>query len=61
MGKTKKVAEADEAVVGVEVVVDPVEVQVPLLTISVEARHVAVAIGIHPDRNVQNIIYATAH
>jgi len=60
MGKTKRVAGTDEPVVGVEVVVEPIEVQVPTLAIPVEVRHVAVAIRVHPDRNAQNIIYTTA-
>jgi hypothetical protein len=41
-----KVANRQEAVVGVPVVVEPIEVEVTLRTIPVEVRHVAVAIDL---------------
>ncbi|MEK7080498.1 MAG: hypothetical protein AAB925_01525 [Patescibacteria group bacterium] len=52
MGKTKRVAGADEPTAGVEVVVEPVVVQVPALAIPVKVPHVAVAIRALPDKNV---------
>ena len=52
MGKTKRVAGGDEPIVGVEVVLEPVVVQVPALAIPVEVPHVAVAIRALPDKNV---------
>jgi len=59
-GKIKKVAEADQPVVGIEVIVEPIVVQVPAIAIPIEIERVAVAIGILPDKSVQNIIYTTA-
>ena len=49
MEKTKKVAGGDEPVVRVEIVVEPVVVQVPALAIPVEVPHVAVVIRVHPE------------
>ena len=45
-GETRIVANREEAVVGVPVVVPPVEVEVTLRTVPVEIRHVAVAIDL---------------
>jgi len=53
VGKTKKVAGKNEAIVGVEIVVEPVVVQIPPLAIPVEVPHVAVAIRIQPDKYVK--------
>lgn len=61
MGKTKKVAGGDEPIVGVEVVLKPVIVQIPLITVPVEIPHAAVTVRALPDKNMQNIIRATAH
>lgn len=52
MGKTKRVAGADEPIVGVEIVLKPVVVQVPALAIPVEIPRVAVAVRALPDKNV---------
>ncbi len=51
MGKIKRVAGGDEPVVGSEVAVEPVVVQVPALAIPVEVPHVAVAIRALPNKN----------
>jgi len=51
MGKTKRVAGADEPIAGIEVVAEPIIVQVPVLAIPVEVPHVAVAIRVLPDKN----------
>ena len=61
MGKIKKVAGTDEPATGAEVEAEIAEVQVPPVAIPVEVRHVAVTIRVHPDRNTQNIVCATAH
>ncbi len=50
MGKTKKIAGGDEPIVGIEVVAEPVVVQVPSLAIPVQIPHVAVAIRTLPDK-----------
>ena len=49
MGKTKRVAGSDEAAIGVEVVVEPIVVQVPPAAIPVEIPHVAVAVRVMPE------------
>ena len=49
MGKIKRIAGTDEPAVGVEVIVEIVEVQVPPIAIPVEVRHITVAIRILPD------------
>ena len=55
----KIAAGTDDTVVLVEVVVKPVEVQVPAVVVPIEVRHVAVIVGFAPDRNIQDIFYAT--
>ncbi len=56
----KIVAGTDESTIGVEIVPEPIEVQIPTIAIPVQIRHIAIAISIMPDgTNVQNIIYAT--
>lgn len=42
-------ADSEETIVAVPVVVEPVEVQVPLRVVPVEVRDVAVAIGVPPE------------
>jgi len=49
----KRVSGTDEAIVRVEVVVEPVEVQDPALAIPVEVRDVAVALRVLPDRRTE--------
>lgn len=49
MGKTKKIAGTDKTIVGVEVVAEPVVVQIPTLTIPVQVPDVAIAIRVLPD------------
>lgn len=45
----------------IPVILVPVEIQVALaIPRPVEVRHIAVAVRVHPDRNVQGIIRATA-
>ena len=48
-GKTKRVAGGDQPVVGVEIVVEPVVVQVPAIAIPVEVPHVAIAVRALPE------------
>ena len=56
----KPLAGADQTIVRVEPVVEPVEVQVPPVVVPVEVGHLTVAIRIQPDRtNVQNTVHAT--
>lgn len=45
-GEIGKVANGQEAVVGIPVIVEPIEVEVALGTVLVEIRHVAVAIDL---------------
>lgn len=45
----KRIARAQQPVVGVEVVLKPVEVQVPPLAVPVEVRDIAVAIAVGPE------------
>ena len=52
MGKIKRVAGANEPVVRIKVVVEPVVVQNPAVAIPVEIPRVAVVIRIQPDENV---------
>ena len=49
MGKTKRVARTDEPIVGVEVVVKPVVVQIPTPATPTEVKHIAVAIRVLPE------------
>lgn len=46
---TKRVAEDEEAVIRVPVVLEIVRVQLALVTVPVEVRHVAVAVGVRED------------
>ena len=48
MRETKRIARADHTIIGVEVVVEPIEVQVPALAIPVQVRDVALAITVTP-------------
>jgi len=59
-GETKRFAETDDAAVAIEVILKPVEVEVPVLAIPVEVRDVPVAVVIPPDENVQHASRATA-
>jgi hypothetical protein len=45
-GETVRVANREETIVGVPVIVPPIEVQVPLGIVPVEVRHVAVAVDL---------------
>lgn len=57
----KQVADGGEPVDLVPVVIDPVQVQVPLRAIPVEVRNVAVAVAVLPHgTNVCHAILATA-
>ena len=47
-GREKTIAEARKAIVVIEVVVEPIEVEVPLTVVPVEVRDIAVAIRIAP-------------
>jgi len=49
MGKTKKVAGADQPIVGIEIVVEIVVVQIPTLAVPVEVPHVTVAVRVLPE------------
>ena len=49
MGKTKRVAGTDQPIVGVEIVVEPVVVQVPATIVEVEVPHVAIAVRVLPE------------
>ena len=54
-GRTKRVADSGEAADLVEVIVDPVQVQVPLGAVPVEVRAVAVAIEVLPHRTAKSV------
>lgn len=56
----KRVAATHETAVGIEVIVEPVVVQLPTLVIEVQVHGVPVAVRAHPDRNMQNIAHTTA-
>lgn len=47
-GRMKKVARTKQTIVTVEIVLKPVEVQIPLLAVPVEVNHIAVAVAIAP-------------
>ena len=55
----KRVSRTRETIIGVEVVREPIEVQVPTLAIEIEIRDVAVAIPVPPNRIVRSIVHAT--
>lgn len=56
----KRISDGREPADLVPVVLDPVEVQVPLRTVPVEVRNVAVAVPVLPDgTSVQNIAHTT--
>ncbi|MEK7520273.1 MAG: hypothetical protein AAB581_03480 [Patescibacteria group bacterium] len=46
MGETIKVANTEEAIVGIPVVVPPIKVEVPLGTVPVEVQHIALAVDL---------------
>ena len=52
-GQNEESCEADETVVRVEVVLKPIEVQIPVLAIEVEVRNVTVAIRVLPDKRTR--------
>ncbi len=56
----KRFADSEETAVAVPPVVVLVQVEVALRVVPVQIGHVAVAIAVHPDGNVQNTAYATA-
>ena len=49
-GGNKQVARTHETFVGVEVVVEPVEVQDPPVAVPVQIRHIAIAVEVAPFR-----------
>ena len=55
----KRFAKGEETPVSIPPVVKPIEVKVALQIVPVQIGHVAVAIGVMPNRNIQSIIYAT--
>ena len=52
----KRISDCGETAVLVPPVLSPVQVQVAIRTVPVQIGHIAVAIRVAPDRNVQNII-----
>ena len=46
----KRFSERDDAIVAVEIVLEPIEVQVPPVAVPVEVRNVQVAVAITPDK-----------
>lgn len=56
-----KVANGEEAIVRIPVVVEPIQVEVPLGTVPVEVRHVAVAINLRDRAFMRSAICATTH
>ena len=52
--KIKRVSRAEKTIVGVPVILEPIEVEVPALAIPVEVRNIVVAIRVLPDRCVKN-------
>ena len=55
----KRVANGQEPIVRVPPIAKPVEVEVALVGVAPETGHIAVAVAVLPDGNVQNTIYAT--
>ncbi len=49
----KRVSERDDAIVAVEVIVEPIEVQVPPVAVPVQVRNVQVAVAITPDKRTK--------
>ncbi len=49
----KRVSWTDEAIIRIEVILEPIEVQVPALAIEVEVSNVAPAIRILPDKRTR--------
>jgi len=60
-GEIVKVANGEEAIVVIPVVVEPIEVQVPLGIVPVEIRHVAVAAHLRDRALVKSAISTTTH
>ncbi len=54
----KRISRAEQTVIDIPVIPEPIEVQVPPVIIPVEIRRIQVAVGVAPDF-VQNIVYAT--
>ena len=52
--KIKQIAGAEKPIIGVPVVLEPIEIEVPLLAIPVKVRHVAIAIRVLPDHCAKN-------
>ena len=46
----KRISGTSQAIIGIEVVLEPVEVEIPALAVPVEVRDVQVAIMVPPDR-----------
>jgi len=55
----KRFAKGEETPVSIPPVVKPIEVEIALQVIPIQISHVAVAVRISPDRNVQSIICTT--
>jgi hypothetical protein len=55
----KRFAKGEKTPVSIPPIVKPIEVEVALPVIPIQIGHVAVAIAVSPDRNVQSIICAT--
>ena len=55
----KRVSGPDEAIIGIPIVLKPIEVQIPPLAVPIEIRNVPIAIRVLPDI-VQNTFFTTA-
>src|SRR3989344_3110367 len=49
----KRVSERHDAIVAVEVVLEPIEVQVPPVAVPVQVRHIQVAVAVAPDKRTR--------
>jgi len=49
----KRVSERDDAIAAVEVVLEPIEVQVPPAAVPVQIRHIQVAVAAAPDKRTR--------
>lgn len=53
----KQVSGTEQTIIAIEIVLEPVEVQVPLIAVPVEVRNIAVAVRILPNQCTRYLLY----
>ena len=60
-GEIVKVANSEEAIVRIPVIIPPIEVEVPVGIVPVEVRHITVTVDLRDRAIVRSAICTTAH